>query len=93
MQFLFNADNLRENVREGWMDIFDFQYLDDKIIGGIEKNLPNVSEILRTVERKATGKNAGNISVSGHSKGGDSETQSAGTGGQSMGGRMSTMSA
>lgn len=38
------------------MDIYDFQYIDDKIIGGIEKNLPNVSDILRIVEKKATGK-------------------------------------
>ena len=30
--------------------------IDDKIIGGIEKNLPNVSDILRIVEKKATGK-------------------------------------
>jgi len=31
-------------------------YIDDKIIGGVEKNLPNVSDILARVERKATGK-------------------------------------
>lgn len=31
-------------------------YIDDKIIGGVEKNLPNVSDILRKVELKATGK-------------------------------------
>ena len=53
---MFNADNLRENVRKAWMEIYDFSYIDDKVIGGIEKNLPNVSEILRIVERKATGK-------------------------------------
>ena len=56
LQFVFNADGLREHVREAWMELYDFQYIDDKIIGGIEKNLPNVSEILRIVERKATGK-------------------------------------
>ena len=38
------------------MSLYDYTYIDDKIIGGIEKNLPNVSEILKTVERKATGK-------------------------------------
>ena len=53
---MFNADNLRENVRKAWMEIYDFSYIDDKVIGGIEKNMPNVSEILRIVERKATGK-------------------------------------
>lgn len=38
------------------MELYDYQYLDDKIIGGVEKNLPNVSDILRIVEKKATGK-------------------------------------
>ena len=56
LNFAFNADGLREHVRKDWMEIYDYSYLDDKIIGGIEKNLPNVSEILRNVERKATGR-------------------------------------
>lgn len=38
------------------MELYDYSYLDDKIIGGVEKNLPNVSDILRIVEKKATGK-------------------------------------
>ena len=56
LQFIFDSEKLREAVREPWMEIYDFQYIDDKIIGGIEKNLPNVSDILRIVEKKATGK-------------------------------------
>ena len=56
LQFIFDAEKLRELVREPWMDIYDYQYLDDKIIGGIEKNLPNVSGILLIVEKKTTGK-------------------------------------
>ena len=38
------------------MELYDFQNINDKIIGGIEKNLPNVAEILRTVEKKAVGR-------------------------------------
>ena len=56
LQFIFDADTLRDTVREPWMELYDFSYIDDKIIGGIEKNLPNVSDILRLVEKKATGK-------------------------------------
>jgi len=56
LQFVFNAEELRNNVREAWMELYDFSYIDDKIIGGIEKNLPNVSDILRIVEKKATGR-------------------------------------
>ena len=55
-QFLFNTENLRQFVREEWMTIYDYAYIDDKIIGMIEKNLPNVSDILKTVEKRATGK-------------------------------------
>lgn len=65
LQFCFNADTLRENVRDQWMGLYDYSYIDDKIIGGIEKNFPNVSDILRIVERKATGKITTNLSQSG----------------------------
>ena len=56
LQFLFNSEALREHVREEWMNIYDFSYIDEKIIGMVEKNLPNVADILRTVEKRATGK-------------------------------------
>ena len=56
LQFCFNADKLRELCRDEWSQIYDLSYIDDKVIGGIEKNLPNVSDILARVERKATGK-------------------------------------
>ena len=38
------------------MTLYDYTYIDEKIIGGIEKNLPRVSEILKKVELRATGK-------------------------------------
>lgn len=50
------------------MELYDFSYIDEKIIGGIEKNLPNVGDILRIVERKATGKVTTNLSASGVSQ-------------------------
>ena len=90
LQFTFNADGLRDNVREGWMDLYDFSYLDDKIISGIEKNKPNVSEILRNVERKATGKVTTSISERGKDESQYSDSQSHTTaGGQT--GRLSGM--
>jgi hypothetical protein len=62
LQFLFNCDSLRDNVRSEWMALYDFSYIDEKIIGTIEKNLPNVSEILKTVEKRATGKAVSTLS-------------------------------
>ena len=42
LQFTFNSDNLRENLRQEWMEFYDFRYIDEKIIGGVERNLPNI---------------------------------------------------
>lgn len=63
LQFAFNSDNLRENLREPWMEFYDYVYIDEKIIGGVEKNLPNISEIIKSVERRATGKITSTLSV------------------------------
>lgn len=38
------------------MACYDFDYIDNKVIGGVEKNLPAIAEILKNVERKATGR-------------------------------------
>jgi hypothetical protein len=62
-QFLFNIENLREHVREEWMTLYDFTYIDEKIIGGVEKNLPNVAEILKVIEKRATGKAVSTLSM------------------------------
>ena len=44
LQFIFNTDELRNNgVKEGWMELYDFSYIEDKILGGLEKNLANVA--------------------------------------------------
>ena len=80
---------MRDHVRELWMELYDFSYIDEKIIGGIEKNLPNVGDILRIVERKATGKVTTNLSASGISQSNMSDSQSMGT---TQGGRQSAMS-
>jgi len=55
LQFIFNAEALKQHVREDWIQLYDYTYIDDKIIGGIERMLPNVADILATVEKKATG--------------------------------------
>ena len=76
LQFVFDADGLRENVKEAWMELYDHVYLEDKIIGGVEKNLPMVSDILRHLEKKATGKVSSALGQSLKSSEKDSETMS-----------------
>ena len=56
LQFAFNADKLRLHVRDALCEFYDYQYIDDRIIGAVERNLPNVIEILKHVERQTTGK-------------------------------------
>ena len=46
------------------MTLYDYAYIDDKIIGTVEKNLPNVAEILKKVEIRATGKATSALSQS-----------------------------
>lgn len=53
------------------MTLYDYTYIDEKIIGAIEKNLPNVAEILKTVEKRATGKAVSALSQSSVSEAGD----------------------
>jgi len=50
-------------MREPWMTVYDFIYIDEKIIGGVEKNLPAISEIIKYVEKKATGKVTSQLSM------------------------------
>ena len=38
------------------MTLYDFSYIDDKIIGGVERNLPAVADIVKSIEKRATGK-------------------------------------
>ncbi len=83
LQFLFNADGLRELVRTEWMNIYDYAYIDDKIIGMVEKNLPNVADILRTVEKRATGKTTATAAALNASAG-EETTHFAETGGLSQ---------
>jgi len=82
LQFLFNADGLRELVRAEWMNIYDYAYIDDKIIGMVEKNLPNVADILRTVEKRATGKTSATAAALNTT--GEENTHFAETGGLSQ---------
>jgi hypothetical protein len=50
-------------MREPWMAVYDFTYIDDKIIGGVEKNLPAVADIIKYIEKRATGKITSTLSM------------------------------
>lgn len=60
------------------MELYDYQYIDEKILGGIDKNVPNVAFIITTVEKQATGRITSNLSQSAASQSAVSDTHSAG---------------
>ena len=63
LQFAFNAELLREHLREEWMTLYDYSYIDDKIINGVERNLPSIADIIKSVEKRATGKVQSALSI------------------------------
>ena len=63
LQFAFNADLLREHLREEWMTLYDYSYIDEKIINGVERNLPSIADIIKSVEKRATGKVQSALSI------------------------------
>lgn len=67
LQFIFNVEALKQHVREEWIKLYDFSYIDEKIIGGVERMLPNVAEILATIEKKATGQIVSSLTQSSFS--------------------------
>ena len=62
LQFIFNVEHLKTHCRPLWSEEYDYTYIDDTIIKGIEKNLSKVNDIITKVEKKATGKNTQSIS-------------------------------
>ena len=79
LNFVFNSENLRQYLREEWMQFYDDDYIDSKIIGAIEKNLPSVQQIMHGIERKATGKITSTLSQSSSMRG-DEEQSNYGVG-------------
>jgi hypothetical protein len=65
LQFLYNTDELKKNVREKWCQELDAAYIDEKVIGVLQKNLSGVNDIMANVEKKATGRVVQTTSLSG----------------------------
>ena len=65
LQFIFSVDGLKQHVRMDWIKEYDASYIDDKIIGLVQKNLSGVNDILAMVEKKATGKVVQTANLSG----------------------------
>ena len=56
LNFLFNTEKLSEILRDNWIEIFDPEYVDNYIIGGLNNKLDQVSDLMDYISEKATGK-------------------------------------
>ena len=50
LKFAFNAKLLKEYVREKWIKLYDYEYIDEKIISTIESNQISCDEIIIQIE-------------------------------------------
>ena len=58
--YLFDEDVLKNKLREKWIKLYDFNFVDNEIIGGLLKTKKNISDLLTFIYNKAT---ASNISL------------------------------
>jgi hypothetical protein len=53
LTFLFNEDILRENLRPGWIKLYDFKYIDNDIIEYLLKLKIKLKDLLDFILKKA----------------------------------------
>jgi hypothetical protein len=56
LQFLFDVTKLEMYVKPGWNEIYDPDYIQNTVIGGIEGHLPLMKDLLSSISSKATEK-------------------------------------
>ena len=55
LSFIFNGNMLREHVREMWMEVYDYTFIDNEIIAKAEAHYPEVQNLLNSLSIRATG--------------------------------------
>ena len=51
---MFNEDILRNKIREKWINLYDYNYIDKEIIGGILDTKNKISDLIKFINEKAT---------------------------------------
>ena len=54
LQFLFNAEELNDWVKREWARIYDLKYIEDDIIGGLQRRKPRFIPLLEELAERAT---------------------------------------
>ena len=55
--YLFDEDVLKNKLREKWIKLYDFNFVDNEIIGGLLNTKKNLSDLLTFIYNKATASN------------------------------------
>ena len=55
--YLFDEDVLKNKLREKWIKLYDFNFVDKDIIGGLLTTTKNISDLLTFIYNKATASN------------------------------------
>jgi len=53
-KFLFNFQNIEEVLRPEWIKLYDFMYVDSKLITGLKQNYELFNELITTIHNKAS---------------------------------------
>ena len=55
--YLFDENVLKNKLREKWIKLYDFNFVDKEIIGGLLTTKKNISDLLTFIYNKATASN------------------------------------
>jgi len=58
LQFAFGVEDLKEWVVSEWCKIYDMGYIEDQILGTIQRMLPELTQLINEISIKATGTKA-----------------------------------
>ncbi|CAD8195383.1 unnamed protein product [Paramecium pentaurelia] len=56
LQFLFDIDKIQTHLKPLWIEIYDPQYIQETVIGGLEQHFPMMKDLLSSLSSRATGK-------------------------------------
>ncbi|MCQ2817222.1 MAG: hypothetical protein MJ252_08160 [archaeon] len=54
-EYIMSERILRERLRPGWIEVLDYNFIDNKVIGGLLKTRSTLSEFLKAIMSKAKG--------------------------------------
>lgn len=67
-KFIFDFDNIQNNIRPKWIEILDFMYVDNKLIYNLKQHAIELSDFINYIKKKALGKLESNTSFNKYSR-------------------------